>query len=211
MNPAPAVYWRVRWAAYGAAAALALVALTWLLTTVVKSPQEALASAAPPPPSRITVPVEHRALDLRVRTTGRAVTRTTVRGTLSIDERDRVRQAGQIVVTGSGGRSIGHLKQTGPDGSFRLVLDSPVRAGPGRTVQVVFEPRNPTAIGSVVPISALFTSAAGKVTVIVVRAGQEHEVAVRMGDQAAGFVAVTPLYGDLLTPGDQVLVSEPTS
>lgn len=193
----------------GAIVALALMALTWLLTNAVKSPQDALASAAPPPPSRITVPVEDRALDLRVVSTGRLVSPVTVRGNLSVDERQRITKVTRIVVTGAGREVEGRLQKLAPDGEYLVVLDSPLRAGVDARVEVRFEPRTSGVAGLVVPISALFTSSGGAVSVVVLEHGVEHEVAVRMGDSTAGFVSVAPVRAGALSAGDQVLVSEP--
>lgn len=201
-------YWRVRWAGIGAAIALALVGLAWLLTSVVKSPQDALAEAAPPPPSRITVPVEQKALDLEVTEPGQVVAARTVRGTLNVDDRDKVSQAEKIHV--SAGETTVSASLTGieVDGVFTLKLIKPL--DPGEKVKVEFLPGEQSE-ALVVPISALFTGADGDTAVVVVKNGVERQVTVTMGADAAGFVEITPAADGSVAEGDQVLVSEPTS
>lgn len=207
----PGPYWRVRWAAVGALVALGLVGLGWLLTTIVKSPQEALATAEPPPPSRITVPVEERVLDLSLTTRARLTSPTQGRGNLAVEERDRAEGARRILVTGSGGEVTASLARIEANGDFWLDLDGELKPTAGERVQVVFEPRREPAPGLVVPISALFTSSSGGTALVVLEDGTERETPVDLHEEVGGFVRVTPVDGSGLESGDQVLVSEPTS
>ena len=60
----------------------------------------------------------------------------------------------------------------------------------------------------VVPLSAVFATADGQVAVVRVAAdGTQQRVRVTPGVSGDGYVAVTPVDGELL-PGDQVVVGE---
>lgn len=199
-------YWRVKWAGTGAAVALALVGLAWLLTSVVKSPQDALAEAAPPPPSRITVPVEQKALDLDVTVPGEVESARTVSGTLTVEDRDKAKQAAKVRVSGNGNSVLATLTNIEADGAFTLLLVKPLNRG--EKVKVEFLPGEQSEV-LVVPISALFTGADGDTDVVVVKNGVEKQVTVTMGTAAAGFVKISPVTDGTVAAGDQVLVSEP--
>lgn len=201
-------YWRVKWAAVGAGAALALVGLAWLMTSIVKSPQDALAEAAPPPPSRITVPVEKKTLDLDVTVLGKVESARAVSGRLSVDERDKAAEATEILV--SVGDEAVSATATGieADGAFVLKLDEPLQKGADAQVRFV-PPAQEEAL--VVPISALFTMADGDTGVVVFEGDVERQEEVTMGAEAAGFVEISPTDLGTVVKGDLVLVSEPTS
>jgi hypothetical protein len=219
ISDSPGAYWRVRWAVLGALVALALVGLAWLLVTVVKSPQDALASAAAPSPSQITVPVKERALDLSVTTIARLVSTDRVKGKLGVDERVRAEAAARITVVGPHGKVSARLLKIEPNGDFVLDLDSALPGdatsddplGADDSVRAVFTPAESAASSLVVPVSALFTSSAGATAVVKVEGGAEHEVVVLTGATVDGFVAVSPNDSGALGAGDEVLVSEPSS
>lgn len=202
-------YSRLKWASLGAAVALALVGLTWLITGAIKSPQDVLASTAPPPPSQISVPIEYRVLDTTVTVTGKPVTPTRVVGTIGVDQRDQTEGA-KVLVRAAQGPIHAQLTSLAPDGEFTLHLDRALKSRPP-LVEVVFAPARPRSQQLVVPVTALFTSGTGQVAVVVLDDGHEREVPVRMGDVVGGFAAIEPAGTQQLSDRDEVLVSEPSS
>jgi hypothetical protein len=212
VSQGPDLRWRLRWAGIGALVAPLLVALTWMLASIVRSPQDVLAEASAPPPSQITFPVERRSLDTTVVATATLDTATSVTGQLPIDDRARAQQAAQVVVTVLSGRVDAVLGAVRADGTFTVRLRQPVPDARGTTAEVRFISDHQAETGLVVPISALFTAADGTVAVVVVDGDHaEHQLSVTMGVQAGGFVEVTPVEAGQIEEGDLVLVSEPRS
>lgn len=212
MTKGPELSWRLRWAAYGAASALLLLFVTWSLTSLIRSPQDALADAAPPPPSQITYPVERRTLDADVLATARVVSAGVLSGHLPVDQRTTAEKATRILVVLPTERVAGRIDTIAADGEFRVRL--PKRVDPalvGATVRVRFELLDTAEAVLVVPISALFTAADGDVAVVVVdQNGDQRQVPITMGLSSGGFVQIIP-EGDQVREGDHVLVSQPES
>lgn len=206
-------YWRLKWAFIGAAVALVLVGLTWTMTALVKSPQDALASAKPPAPSVITVPIEQKTLSLDVTVDGQLKSPTEATGLLGTDDRERAKSATQVVVSSSAGDRAGILKGISADGRFSLTLASPLTASRAESgaVTVTFKSDTAPVESLVVPISALFTSSGGRTAVVRQVRGVQQQVEVTMGANVDGFVAISTKEPGELAAGDEVLVSEPAN
>lgn len=208
MAERPSAWWRIRWAAVGACVAVAVIAATWAIAHLVKTPQQVLSEASPPPPSRITSAVREQILQPDVIAAGQLTSPTTIIGQLTVNDRSQNPTPSGVIVLFADQQVPASLTHLAENGAFTVTLSRPVpsRGDPG--VRVRFASPNSQVKQLSVPITALFTTPSGDTAVVVVRDGIEHQISVTLGLQAGGYAGIVPV-GGAIRPGDRVLVSQP--
>lgn len=203
-----APWWRLRWAAVGACVAVAVIAATWAIAHLVRTPEQVLSEASPPLPSRITAAVTEQVLQPDVITAGRLTSATTVAGQLTVRDRSQNPKPDGVAVLFAAEQVPARLTRIAADGTFTVTMAHPVREDETASPRVRFTSPHANVTQLTVPITALFTTPSGDTAVVLVVDGKEHQVRVTLGLQGAGYAGIAPV-GGVIRPGDRVLVSQP--